>query len=62
MNSKRFLTPDELLEEYGLGKKWQDKWRPLGLPYIKLGGYIRYHRETVEEWILKHSILRGESA
>lgn len=58
---KQFLTPDELEQEYGLRKKWQDKWRPLGLPYIKLGGYIRYHRDAVEKWILNHSICRSES-
>lgn len=59
---KRFLTPDELEQEFGLRKKWCDKWRLKGLPFIKLGGYLKYDRIAVEEWILKHSISRGESA
>jgi len=63
---KRFLTPDELFEEYGLGKKWQDKWRSykMGsarLPFIKLGGYVRYDRQEIEAWIVKHSVVSEES-
>lgn len=55
---KRFLTPDELFEEYNFGKKWQDKMRGLKLiPYSKLGGYIRYDRLEIDRWILKHSVV-----
>jgi len=61
-SQKRFLTPDELLEEYGFGLKWQAKWRRLGLPYVKLGGYVRYDRLQIEAWIERHSVCRGESA
>lgn len=61
-SQKRFLTPSELLEEFGFGLKWQDKWRSpkMGaarLPHIKLGGYVRYQREEIEKWILKHSVV-----
>lgn len=64
---KRFLTPDELLSEYGFGLKWQAKWRSakMGaarLPFVKLGGYVRYDRIQIEKWILKHSIVSEESA
>lgn len=60
---KRFLTPDELLEEYGFGKKWQDKMRSKKLiPFIKLGGYVRYDRQELDRWIEKHSVVSEESA
>jgi predicted DNA-binding transcriptional regulator AlpA len=60
---KQFLTPDELLEEYGFGKKWQDKMRGLKLiPYSKLGGYIRYSREEIDRWIISHRVVSFEPA
>lgn len=60
-SDKRFLTPHELLYEFGFGLKWQDKWRSrkMGtarLPFIKLGGYVRYDRVQIEAWIVKHSV------
>lgn len=62
---KHFLSPDELLAEFGFGLKWQAKWRAskMGaarIPYIKLGGYVRYSRQQIEQWILKHSIVSEE--
>lgn len=62
---KRYLTPQELFDEYGFGLKWQDKWRSakMGaarLPFIKLGGYVRYDRMQIELWILKHSVVSEE--
>lgn len=57
-SQKRFLTPDELLEEYGFGKKWQDKMRSKKLiPFLKLGGYVRYDRIEIDRWIGKHSVV-----
>lgn len=62
-SQKRFLTPDELLDEYGFGKKWQDKMRSKKLiPYKKLGGYVRYDRLEIDAWIEKHSVVSEESA
>lgn len=59
---KRFLTPEELMEEYSFGKKWQDKMRSKKLiPYIKLGGYVRYDRHEIDAWVEKHSVVSDDA-
>jgi hypothetical protein len=57
-SQKNFLTPDELEMEYQFGKKWQDRMRSKKLiPFIKIGGYVRYSRVEIEKWILKHAVV-----
>lgn len=57
-SQKRFLSPDELHEEYGFSKPVQAKWRgQKTIPYKKLGGFIRYDRLEIDRWIEKHSVV-----
>ncbi|ADR34342.1 hypothetical protein Sulku_1681 [Sulfuricurvum kujiense DSM 16994] len=65
---KRFLTPDELKERFGFGKDWQAKRRAKScppherIPFIKLGGFIRYDEEVIEKWLEMHTVIGLESA
>ena len=59
---KQVLTPRDLLIEYGFNintqkyKRWlYRKGDPEGLPYIKLGGSVRYKRQQIEDYIQKSS-------
>lgn len=59
---KRWLTPEELQEEYGFSESWQAKARMLkskiGLPFHKIGGkFIRYDRQEVDKWLEMHKVV-----
>ncbi|MDD5387297.1 MAG: hypothetical protein PHQ22_08900 [Sulfuricurvum sp.] len=63
---KRFITPDELKERFGFGKDWQAKRRSKAfppterLPFIKVGGCVRYNIEIVEKWLEAHTVVGFE--
>lgn len=65
---KRFLSPEQLHKEYGFGLDWQAKRRSSKcpqherIPFIKLGGFVRYDQEIIELWILQHTIVGLETA
>jgi len=58
--TKKFVTPRELEEMYGFSRSWLSKCRMQGskirLPYIKLGGQIRYQIEAVNKYLEDHQI------
>jgi hypothetical protein len=59
---KKFLSEREL-EEIGIqsrSKSRNDRWRGVGLPYVKLGRCVRYRIEDVERYINDHSISTRE--
>jgi len=55
---KKYLTQDELAEEYLISKSTQSKYRMTKkIPFIKIGGrYIRYKRADIEAWLDAHSV------
>lgn len=49
---KRWLTPDDLFNEYGFSKSNQDKLRmKRAIPFSKIGRYVRYDRIEIDKWI-----------
>lgn len=58
---KRWLSPNDLEEEYGFSKSTQAKMRMSKnrstLPFSKIGGkYIRYDRILIDKWLENHQV------
>lgn len=54
---KRWLTPDDLANEYGFSKSNQDKLRmKRRIPYSKVGRYVRYDRLEIDKWLETNKI------
>lgn len=50
----RLLTPEQLATKLDLSVKTLATWRSCGrhaLPYIRVGGRIRYRRADVDAWL-----------
>ena len=54
------LTQQDLLKYYGFSISWQNKWRSRSqtnpIPYIKVGGEIRYIKEKFEAWLMLQEV------
>lgn len=62
--AKRWLSPDDLQQEYGFSKSTQAKFRmqknKSTIPFSKIGGkYIRYDRALIDQWIEDHQVQGG---
>lgn len=62
--AKRWLSPDDLEQEYGFSKSTQSKMRmssnPSTIPFSKIGGkYIRYDRTMIDQWLEDHQVQGG---
>lgn len=62
--TKRWLSPDNLQEEYGFSKSSQAKMRMISnsssIPFSKIGGkYIRYDRLLIDQWLEDHQVQGG---
>jgi len=59
-STKRWLSPDNLAEEYGFSKSSQSKMRMQSsnsaIPFSKVGKYIRYDRVAIDKWLEEHRI------
>ena len=58
---KRWLSPDDLEQEYGFSKSTQAKMRMVinksSIPFSKIGGkYIRYDRQKIDAWLETHQV------
>ena len=50
--NKLWLTPNELEAEYSFSKSRQARLRMESkIPYSKIGSYIRYSREAINQWL-----------
>lgn len=63
---KRWLSPEELEQEYGFSKSTQAKMRMRttgsSFPFSKIGGkYIRYDRKLIDKWLENHQV-QGEAS
>lgn len=59
--TKRWLSPDDLEDEFGFSKSTQSKMRmssnPSTIPFSKIGGkYIRYDRALINQWLEDHQV------
>jgi len=62
--TKRWLSPNDLMREYGFSKSTQAKMRMSSskstIPFSKIGGkYIRYKRDQIEQWLEDHQVQGG---
>ena len=49
---KEWLSPQELYMEFGFSLSTQAKYRQRReIPYSKVGKYIRYNRERINQWL-----------
>jgi len=54
---KEWLTPRDLFEEYEFSESTQSKMRMRkDIPFSKVGGYVRYNRSTINQWLEDHHI------
>jgi len=60
---KRWLSPDDLANEYGFSKSTQAKMRMASskskLPFSKIGKFVRYDRILLDLWLEQHQV-QGE--
>lgn len=59
--TKRWLSPDNLEQEYGFSKSSQAKMRMSSngstIPFSKINGkYIRYDRFLIDQWLEEHQV------
>ena len=45
------LDRQELAEEFKVHINTIDKWRKMGMPCIKVGGFVRFDLEEVIAWL-----------
>jgi len=54
---KRWLNPNDLLEEFGFGLSNQAKLRMTKkIPFSKIGRYIRYDRLEIDKWLENNKV------
>lgn len=58
---KRWLSPDDLVAEYGFSKSWQAKARmqsnPSSLPFNRIGSkFVKYDRYQIDKWLEAHQV------
>lgn len=57
IKQNRWLTPNDLVQEYGISINTQAKYRMRGLiPFSKINRIIRYDRTKLDEWFEYHAI------
>lgn len=58
--ANRWMTPEQLEEEYGFSQSWQNKARMVSsgstLPFHKVGKFIKYDRQEIDQWIENHKV------
>lgn len=62
---KRWLSPEEFAELYGISTSTQAKMRMASssskIPFSKIGGkFIRYDRLLIDKWLEDHNVQGGE--
>lgn len=61
---KRWLSPEEFVEMYGISTSTQAKMRMSSssskIPFSKIGGkFIRYDRLLIDKWFEDHQVQGG---
>jgi excisionase family DNA binding protein len=50
--SGQLLTAEQVAEMFAVKVSWvREQTRKGRIPHLKLGRYVRYRREAIEEWI-----------
>ncbi len=52
MEKKEWLSPDEVVKEFGIAKSTQAQYRMAGkIPFSKLGRKVLYSRSKLNQWL-----------
>ena len=51
---KEYLTVDEVCKWLKVSRNSLDRWRKMGMPFIKTGRLVRFERAEVEKWLEEH--------
>ncbi len=55
---KRWLTPQDLLTEFNISIKIQNRLRSeKKMPYSRVGRQVRYDRIEIDKWFEEHKIV-----
>lgn len=61
MKEKRWLSPNNLELEFEIKTSTQAKMRMAKkIPFSKIGKFIRYDRELINEWLETHNVTEGK--
>lgn len=62
-SNEALFSQKEIANVLGIScaKLERDRWSGGGIPYLKLGGFIRYRKSNVLNWIKKHEVLNSTS-
>lgn len=55
-DSLAFLNKRQACDYLGISNNTLDLWISMGLPYIKIGKYIRFNKESVNHWMARLEI------
>ena len=59
---KRWLSPKDVAEEYGIAVNTQAQYRMRGIiPHVKINRIIRYDRYKLDQWFEKHTVESKEA-
>ncbi len=57
---KEFLTPDEACRLLGCSRRSLEYWkRSQGLPFVKIGSFVRINREALLTWFRSFTVKRN---
>ena len=57
---KEFLTPDEACRLLGCSRRSLEYWkRSPGLPFVKIGSFVRIDKAALLDWFRTFTIKRG---
>ena len=57
---KEFLTPDEACRLLGCSRRSLEYWkRSQGLPFVKIGLFVRINRAALLDWFQKFTVKRN---
>ena len=60
-NESEFLTKFEASRFLNCGTRSLGKWKQLyGLPFVKIGNFVRYPKSQLREWMLSQLEIKGQ--
>lgn len=51
MTKENLITTKELMEYLKITKTTIDRWRKIGLPFLRIGRHVRFNLDDVMAWI-----------
>ena len=55
MDSKIYLTTNDIMRKYSVVRSTVNNWRKEGLPIVRFGRLVRFEAEEVDKWLRNKS-------